>query len=228
MFSSSFFMYFCKKSDNNKIMATNITNLNISDQKLTEWYNYIDTSNNNNAKLYASYIQGCAMPLLEISACNEFPKQLTNKYGTIILSDNVFCSIPNVDDAQKFLDFMHKMLNNDGMLLVEVRFPWQRIKSANTSAWQSGCDVENNEGENFIYSYRDVVDFAEQTITTHSRYEIIKDGNLQGLRYDTVAWRWYGIRELKSMLLAVGFNNITTKKITEPDSDSFTILFICR
>lgn len=208
-------------------MAIDVTNLNISDQKLAEWYNYININNNKNTEIYASYTQGCAMPMLEISACSDIPKQLSNKYGTIILSDNVFCSIPNMDDAQKFLDFMRKMLNNDGMLLVEVRFPWQRIKLANSSAWQLGCDVVNNAGENFIYSYKDIVDFAEQTIITHSRYEIFKEGNLQGVRYDTVAWRWYGIRELNAMLLGVGFNNITTKKIAESNSDSFTILFIC-
>jgi hypothetical protein len=118
-------------------------------------------------------------------------------------------------------------LENGGTLILDIFVPWKSLLSNLDNCWKIGktfYDIET--GEDFVYSYFDSFDLSKQIRTTHSKYELYLNGELQSVRLDVVRNHWYGDNEFKLMLEKAGFDSVEYKQIFRKSDRDYSTLFI--
>ena len=124
---------------------------------------------------------------------------LPNKYNAIFIPKGTFCIIADYDKAFHCLQMLSSSLENGGTLILDIFVPWKSLLSNLDNCWKIGktfYDIET--GEDFVYSYFDSFDLSKQIRTTHSKYELYLNGELQSVRLDVVRYHWYGDNEFNS------------------------------
>lgn len=152
---------------------------------------------------------------------------LPQQYNTIFIPQSSFCLIHDLDTAKQFLKNIYNALQNGGTLIFDLYIPWKDITDYHTNKWTSGNSIENPEtGEIFVYSYHCDLDLPNQIKTTHSKYELYKDGKLISVHFDVSQSRWYTDNEMKTILEDIGFNSITKTKILQDSDLDYSTLFV--
>lgn len=153
----------------------------------------------------------------------EFP----NKYRAIFVPNGTFCMIADYDKAFHCLEMLESSLENGGTLIMDIFVPWKSLTNRNNNSWKIGKSLfDPKTGEDFVFSYYDSFDLSKQIRTTHSKYELFVNGELNSVRLDVVRNHWYGDNEFALMLEKAGFDNVSYQRIFEKSEDEYSTLFI--
>lgn len=145
--------------------------------------------------------------------------QLDTRFAAIIMPTSTFCLIPTETLALAVLKNLYQHLLPGGRLIFDLDLPfYPELGEVTTNTYPlsatSGITLESKTV---------AIDWLQQHIVSHLRYEKWEQGQLLATELQELTLRWYGLSELKLLLTALGFQNITLSadyEFNEMPSDS--------
>lgn len=220
----------------------------ISEEQLSTWYSKINVNKDNFTNFYVDLLtKDFEMPMLEINCgagnilnklsekgiiCEGINEDICNyvfekKYRTIFVPYASFCALEDFSDAIKALKNIFSALDSGGRLAIDIYIPWDDLLSKNDKTWKIGGECfDNTTNQEFVFSYYDDFNLADQVRTMHTKYEIFSLGEILSSRYEVVKTRWYSDTEFMLMLDKIGFKNIVIQKIFEKSLSNYSTLFL--
>lgn len=129
---------------------------------------------------------------------------LDTKYDAIIVPTGTFLLLHKREDSIKALQNFYKHLSNGGRLILDIFMQTDySIGTVSTRTWE--C---SNGGVITLESKNVEVDYINQYIISHGRYEKWRDGVLLQTELEYFPLRWYGVEEFKLILENIGFEDI--------------------
>ncbi|ARF16051.1 class I SAM-dependent methyltransferase [Sporosarcina ureae] len=129
---------------------------------------------------------------------------LDTEYEAIIVPTGTFLLLHKREDSLSALNNFHKHLSDGGKLIVDIFLQTDlAVGKVSTRTW----DVRNEEVIT-LESKIVEIDFINQYIISHNRYEKWNHGQLTQSELERFPLRWYGVAEFKMILEQAGFADI--------------------
>ncbi|MCQ2253833.1 MAG: hypothetical protein MJZ61_10310 [Bacteroidales bacterium] len=206
-------------------MQTDGNTYDLTDEQLHNWYLLLNDNEGKRTHYYYSLLSKYSLPAWGIESLEEPIQVSDEKFKTIYAFNGVICTVEDYSIVKQTLRNFYDMLDDGGVLLIDLPAQWKKLCNADQKTWQVGRRCTNPEtGETFSYSYYDEVDFTEQLFTTHFRYEVSINNVIKAVKTDTATMRWYGVHEFETLLSEAGFDSIKYQTIMADENSSF-ILF---
>lgn len=160
---------------------------------------------------------------LSIDAMESFSRQ--PDYAAIIIPAGSFLLVADRQKSVQALKNFHHHLKPGGKLILDLFLP-EDFETGRVSTREF-----KTRDQALITLESKVVDvnFLEQTIKTHHRYEKWRQGKLEQTELEHFPLRWYGIEEFKLLLEKLGFSEIIISSDYQhgiyPDNKAQTISF---
>lgn len=128
---------------------------------------------------------------------------LPNKYKTIIMPTGSFCLLPRKKIRQVLTNFLEH-LEIDGKVIIDLELPMHfkpEITSSSSFQLEKGLGILTS-------NYNESIDWFEQKVSSISKYELVKNGNVVETEVSHFTLYWYGIEEFRMLLSEIGFSEI--------------------
>jgi len=148
---------------------------------------------------------------------------LPNKYSAIMMPTGSFCLLPK-EKVSKVLASFFEHLEVGGKLIVDLEMPRDFKKGELDMYNKQLLDDTGILLTNFSQS----IDWLAQKVQYISKYELLKNGEIQKTEISNFTLYWYGIMEFTMLLQAAGFTSIEHEIGYGMDSNASLITFIAK